>query len=52
VKDNTLLLMTAELGLMVMAVAGLLTGNEQLAYTASGAFVGVLAGHLNGRQTA
>jgi len=31
VKDNTLLLMTAELGLMVMAVAGLFAGQEQLA---------------------
>lgn len=49
-KDNTLLLMTAEIGLMVLAVSGLATGQEQLAYTASGAFVGVLAGHLNGRQ--
>ena len=49
-KDNTLLLMTAEFGLMALAIAGLCTGQEQLAYTAAGAFVGVLAGHLNGTQ--
>jgi len=47
-----MLLITAEVGLMMMALAGLCTGQEQLAYTASGAFVGVLAGHLNGTQKA
>ena len=49
-KENTMLLLTAEIGLCVLAIAGLCTDNEQLAYTASGAFVGVLAGHINGRQ--
>lgn len=49
-KDNTILLITAEAGLMLLAVAGLCTEEQQLAYTAAGAFVGVLAGHLNGTQ--
>ena len=49
-KDNTLLLLSAEVGLLALAIAGLCTEQEQLAYTASGAFVGVLAGHINGVQ--
>ena len=51
-KDNTILLLAAEGGLAVLAIAGLCTGEQQLAYTAAGAFVGVLAGHLNGTQKA
>ena len=49
-RENTLLLLTAEVGLLILAVAGLCSGVKELAYTASGAFVGVLAGHINGRQ--
>jgi hypothetical protein len=49
-KENTLLLLTAEIGLVLLAIAGLCTEEQQLAYTAAGAFVGVLAGHINGRQ--
>lgn len=47
-----MLLVTAEAGLIALALAGLCTEQEQLAYTAAGAFVGVLAGHLNGTQKA
>jgi len=49
-KDNTLLLMLAEIVLALLGVAGLCTGQEQLAYAASGACAALLAGHLNGRQ--
>lgn len=47
-----MLLITAEAGLIALALTGLCTEQEQLAYTAAGAFVGVLAGHLNGTQKA
>jgi hypothetical protein len=50
VKDNTLLLMTAEVVLAVLGGIGLCTGQEQLAYTAVGACGALLAGHLNGTQ--
>ena len=49
-KDNTLLLLGAEAGLLALAIAGLCTGQDPLAYTAAGAFVGVLSGHINGQQ--
>ncbi len=49
-KDNTCLLLTAELVLAAVGIAGLVTGEEQLAYTAAGACAALLAGHLNGVQ--
>jgi hypothetical protein len=49
-KDNTILLIVAEAGLITLGIAGLCTHNEPLAYTAAGAFVGVVSGHLNGAQ--
>lgn len=49
-RDNTIVLIVAELGLLVLAVAGLALGNEDLSLVAAGAFVGVLGGHLNGLQ--
>lgn len=51
-KDNTLILLVAECGLIALAVAGLVCGVDDLARYASGAFVGVLAGHINGQQKA
>jgi hypothetical protein len=49
-KDNTILLLTAELVMALLGVAGLCTGNAPLAYTAAGACGALLAGHLNGTQ--
>lgn len=49
-KDNTIMLLCAEIGLIVLGIAGLLTENEPLAYSAAGAFVGLVGGHLNGYQ--
>lgn len=49
-KDNTILLLVAEGGLLALAIAGLFCGENRLAYAAAGAFSGLLAGHLNGRQ--
>lgn len=49
-RDNTLLLLVAEVGLLLMALTGLVTGENRLAYMAAGAFSGLLAGHLNGAQ--
>jgi len=50
VKDNTFLLIIAELVLAALGVAGLCTGEQELAYTAAGACGALLAGHLNGMQ--
>lgn len=47
---NERVLIVGEVGLVIIAVVGLFTGQEALAYTATGAFAGLLAGHLNGRQ--
>lgn len=47
-KDNTVLLMTGEIILGVMGCIALCTGNNELAAVSAGAFVGLLAGHLNG----
>ena len=49
-RENTLLLLTAEVILAALGIAGLCTGQEQLAYTAAGACGALLAGHLNGQQ--
>lgn len=49
-KDNTLLLLAAEVVLAALGIAGLCTGQEQLAYSAAGACAALLAGHLNGTQ--
>jgi hypothetical protein len=50
-KDNTIILLAAEAGLFGLAAIGALLNELALAYTAAGAFVGVLGGHLNGNQT-
>ena len=49
-KENTVLLLVAEAGLFGLAAISLAKGDQQLASVAAGAFVGVLAGHLNGSQ--
>lgn len=49
-RDNTLILLFAEGGLLAIALAGMAFGYEDLAHVAAGAFVGVLGGHLNGVQ--
>jgi len=49
-KDNTIVLVVAEMGLFGLAVVGAFLHEIALCYTASGAFVGVLGGHLNGDQ--
>lgn len=49
-KDNTILLLVAELVLAALGVAGLCTEQQELAYTAAGACGALLAGHLNGQQ--
>ena len=50
VRENTLLLLTAEVILAALGIAGLCAGQEQLAHTAAGACGALLAGHLNGQQ--
>ena len=49
-KDNTVLLIVAEIVLAVLGGIGLCTGQEALAYTAVGACGALLGGHLNGTQ--
>ena len=49
-KDNTILLLAAEIVLAAIGIAGLCTGEEALAYTAAGACGALLGGHLNGSQ--
>ena len=49
--DSERLLITGEIGLVILGLAGLFSGQPQLAYSAVGAFVGLLAGHLNGRRS-
>ena len=51
-KENTILLLVAEGGLFGLAAISLFKGDKDLASMAAGAFVGVLAGHLNGQQKA
>ena len=49
-KDNTIMLIVAEVGLLALGLVGVCIGQEPLAYTAAGAFVGLVSGHLNGYQ--
>ena len=50
VKDNTMVLLGGEVGLVVLGIGGLLVGQMAIAYVAVGAFAGLVAGHLNGAQ--
>jgi len=47
-KDNTILVLAAEIILAAFGISGLLMGNTAIAYTCVGAMTGVVAGHLNG----
>ena len=47
-KDNTMCLLTGEVILGVMGTVAVVLGQNELASVAAGAFVGLLAGHLNG----
>jgi len=49
-KDNTIVLIVAEVGLMLLGAVAMLMGHLGIAGTAAGAFVGLVAGHLNGTQ--
>ncbi len=49
-KDNTVLLLAAEIVLALVGIAGLFCGEKALAYTAVGACGALLGGHLNGSQ--
>ena len=50
-KNSERVLLVGEVGLIVLGLAGLAYGQPNLSYTAVGAFAGLLAGHLNGRQS-
>ena len=50
-KDNTILVMTAEIILAAFGIGGLIMGNTAIAYTCVGAMTGVVAGHLNGTHS-
>lgn len=47
---NERVLIVGELGLAALGLTALLVGQTDLAAVAVGAFAGLLAGHLNGRQ--
>ena len=49
-KDNTLLLLTAEVVLGGFGVAAMACGNSDLAAVCVGAMAGVVGGHLNGTE--
>lgn len=51
-RENIVLLLLAEVVLAALGIAGLVTGEPALAYTAAGACGALLAGHLNGTQKA
>jgi hypothetical protein len=49
-KDNTILLVSGVLGLIVLGSTAQLCGNAQLAAVAVGALAGLISGHLNGTE--
>ncbi len=51
-EDKTIVLITGEVGLVALGLGGLYFGQPSLAFTAAGAFAGLVAGHLNGARPA
>ncbi len=49
-QDNTVVLIVAEVFLGILGIVSLYLGQKDLAEISAGAFVGLVGGHLNGRQ--
>ena len=47
-KDNTILMLVAELAVCCMSVAAMCNGQVELAAVGVGAMAGMIGGHLNG----